>query len=78
MNLLALEAQQVELKRQLGGPEAPPLLHPSISDLYRQKVTHLYEALNATSAASPERARRFEASSTRCPSSQWTTSYASF
>jgi site-specific DNA recombinase len=43
---LALEAKRAELKRRLEGPDAPPLLHPSMSDLYRQKVTHLYEALN--------------------------------
>jgi len=44
--LLALEVTQAELKRQLEGPDTPPLLDPSMSDLYRQKVTHLYEALN--------------------------------
>ena len=31
--LMALERKQAELKRKLEEPEAPPLLHPSISDL---------------------------------------------
>ena len=43
--LLALETRQAELKRQLQEPEAAPLLHPSMSDLYREKVTGLCHAL---------------------------------
>jgi site-specific DNA recombinase len=43
--LLSLEARQSELKRKLAEPEAPPLLHPSVADLYREKVTGLCHAL---------------------------------
>jgi site-specific DNA recombinase len=43
--LLSLEAQQLELKRQLQAPEPKPLLHPSMADLYRTKVTSLCAAL---------------------------------
>jgi hypothetical protein len=43
--LLSLEAQQLELKRQLQAPEPQPLLHPSMADLYRTKVTSLCAAL---------------------------------
>ncbi len=43
--LLALEGRQIELKRRLAEPEAPPLLHPCLSDLYREKVTGLCHAL---------------------------------
>ena len=43
--LEALEARQAELKRQVQEPEPLPLLHPSMSDLYREKVTNLCHAL---------------------------------
>jgi hypothetical protein len=45
VELANVEARQTELKRRLEEPEAPPLLHPSMSDLYREKVTDLCSAL---------------------------------
>jgi hypothetical protein len=44
--LLALEARQVELQRRLTEPEAPPLLHPGVAGLYREKVNGLCQALD--------------------------------
>jgi site-specific DNA recombinase len=49
--LLSLEARQGELKRKLAEPEAPPLLHPSLSDLYREKVSTLCHALEGDDRA---------------------------
>ncbi len=44
--LIALEAQQTDLRSRLDrANEPPPLLHPNMADLYRQKVTELAEAL---------------------------------
>ena len=43
--LLALEARQADLQRQVQEPAPPALLHPSMSDLYREKVTGLCMAL---------------------------------
>jgi hypothetical protein len=42
----ALDARRKELQAQLEtADEAPPLLHPEMADLYRQKVTTLAQAL---------------------------------
>jgi site-specific DNA recombinase len=42
----ALDARRKELQAQLAtADEAPPLLHPEMADLYRQKVTPLAQAL---------------------------------
>ena len=43
--LVNLEARKAELKCRLDEPEAPTLLHPIMSDLYREKVTDLCCAL---------------------------------
>ena len=44
--LIAIGARRDEIERQLAtGSQAPPLLHPVMADLYRQKVTKLAEAL---------------------------------
>jgi len=44
--LIAIAARREELARQLeAAGQAPPLLHPSMADLYRQKVTSLAQAL---------------------------------
>ena len=44
----ALDARRKELQVQLGSAdEAPPLLHPEMAALYRQKVTTLAHALEA-------------------------------
>jgi hypothetical protein len=55
--LMALEAKQAELKRKLEEPEAPPLLHPSVSDLYREKVSGLCHARKVTTGPWPEPAK---------------------
>ena len=44
--LIAIAARREELARQLeAAGQAPPLLHPSMADLYREKVTSLAQAL---------------------------------
>ena len=44
--LIALEAQQTELRSRLErAAQPPPLLHPNMADLYREKVTQLARAL---------------------------------
>ena len=44
--LIAIAARREELARQLErSTQAPPLLHPKLADMYREKVTHLAEAL---------------------------------
>ena len=43
--LLSLETRQTELRRHLGAPEMPQLLHPRMADVYREKVTSLCNAL---------------------------------
>ena len=44
--LIALEAQQTELRSRLDrAAQPPPLLHPNMADLYREKVTQLARAL---------------------------------
>ena len=44
--LIALEAQQTELRSRLErATQPPPLLHPNMADLYREKVTQLARAL---------------------------------
>jgi chorismate mutase len=44
--LIAIGARRDELARQLeAAGQAPPLLHPSMADLYRQKVTSLATSL---------------------------------
>jgi len=44
--LLALEERREELERQIAtAEEPPPLLHPSLPEVYRQKVAALHEAL---------------------------------
>jgi site-specific DNA recombinase len=43
--LLGLEARQAELRNRLDAPEIPQLLHPSMADVYRRKVTELCGAL---------------------------------
>src|SRR4051794_23459395 len=43
--LLSQEARQDDVKRKLQEPEAPPLLHPSVADLYWEKVTGRCDAL---------------------------------
>src|SRR5690606_32343397 len=43
--LLALEARQADLSRQGDATEMPQLLHPRMSDVYRERVTTLCEAL---------------------------------
>ena len=44
--LIALEAQQTELRARLDrSAQPPPLLHPNMADLYREKVTQLARGL---------------------------------
>ncbi len=44
--LIAIGARRDEIERQLAtGSQAPPLLHPVMADLYREKVTKLAQAL---------------------------------
>jgi len=44
--LIALEMQQTELRARLDrSVQPPPLLHPNMADLYREKVTQLARAL---------------------------------
>ena len=44
--LIALEAQQTDLCARLDrAAQPPPLLHPNMADLYREKVTQLARAL---------------------------------
>jgi len=43
--LLTLEDQQAQLKSSLEQPEGPPLLHRSVADMYREKVTGLCQSL---------------------------------
>ena len=45
--LLALEARKAELQSRLEAPEMPELLHPRMSDVYRQKVGSLCLALES-------------------------------
>jgi site-specific DNA recombinase len=46
--LMVLEARKRELKQRIASaPEPMPRLHPNLSELYRQKVASLHEALNA-------------------------------
>ena len=49
--LNALSAKKSGLKRELeAAPDAKPLLHASMADLYRAKVLHLREALEQPDA----------------------------
>ena len=43
--LLSLEARKAELRSRLEAPEMPELLHPRMSDVYREKVGSLCLAL---------------------------------
>ena len=43
--LLSLEARKAELQSRLNAPEMPELLHPRMSDIYREKVGSLCSAL---------------------------------
>jgi hypothetical protein len=43
--MIRLEERKAELKRRLVQPEIPPLLHPTLSDVYREKVSNLRAAL---------------------------------
>ena len=44
--LIALEAQQIELRARLDrAAQPPPLLHPNMADLYLEKVTQLARGL---------------------------------
>ncbi len=45
--LLSLEARKVELQSRLEAPEMPELLHPRLSDVYREKVRSFCLALEA-------------------------------
>jgi len=45
--LLSLESRKVELQSRLEAPEMPELLHPRMSDVYREKVRSLCLALEA-------------------------------
>jgi site-specific DNA recombinase len=45
--LLSLEARKDELQSRLGAPEMPELLHPRMSDVYREKVGSLCLALES-------------------------------
>jgi site-specific DNA recombinase len=45
--LLSLEARKAELQSRLDAPEMPELLHPRMSDVYREKVRSLCLALEA-------------------------------
>jgi site-specific DNA recombinase len=45
-SLIALETQQTELRARLNrSVQPPPLLHPNMADLYREKVTQLARGL---------------------------------
>jgi site-specific DNA recombinase len=45
-SLIALEVQQTELRARLDrSVQPPPLLHPNMADLYREKVTQLARGL---------------------------------
>ncbi len=45
--MAVLEARRIELRARLeAAPPPMPRLHPNLSELYRQKVTNLAEALN--------------------------------
>jgi site-specific DNA recombinase len=43
--LLSLESQKAQLQSRLEAPEMPELLHPRMSDVYREKVGSLCSAL---------------------------------
>jgi len=45
--LLSLEARKAELQSRLEAPEMPELLHPRMSDVYREKVANLCLALES-------------------------------
>ena len=45
--LLSLEARKAELQSRLEAPEMPELLHPRMSDVYREKVGSLCPALES-------------------------------
>jgi site-specific DNA recombinase len=45
--LLSLEARKAELQSRLEAPEMPELLHPRMSDVYREKVGSLCLALES-------------------------------
>ena len=45
--LLKLEARKAELQSRLDAPEMPELLHPRMSDVYREKVRSLCLALES-------------------------------
>ena len=40
-----LEVRKAELKDQLADAEPPPLLHPNMAEIYRQRIAALYESL---------------------------------
>ncbi|WP_349253147.1 hypothetical protein [Bradyrhizobium sp. CIAT3101] len=43
-----LEARKVEVREKLAnGEEPPPLLHPNMAEIYRQRVAALYESLQS-------------------------------
>jgi site-specific DNA recombinase len=42
---LSLEARKAELQSRLNAPEMPELLHPRMSDIYREEVGSLCSAL---------------------------------
>jgi site-specific DNA recombinase len=67
--LLSLEAQQLELRRRLQAPEPQPLLHPSMADLYRTKVTSLCAALEQ---GDPIRTEAHEPIRGLLPTTSWT------
>jgi site-specific DNA recombinase len=71
--LLSLEARQAELQARLNAPEMPELLHPRMSDVYREKVGSLCLALESERAARAPRTP-FERSSRRSCSNQTATS----
>src|SRR3954468_14013626 len=56
--LASLESKRVDLQRHLQSPEPQPLLHPTMADLYRTKVTGLCAALEQ---GDPPRAEAHEA-----------------
>lgn len=43
--IASLEAKKADLQAPLAAPEMPQLLHPTMADVYREKVTSLCEAL---------------------------------
>ena len=45
--LLAVEARKAELRSRLNDPEMPELLHPRMSDVYREKVRSLCRGLES-------------------------------